>query len=84
MTQTFPPHLLAEVASLVELVTGTPTEVVRPESRFVDDLRVDSLSMLEVLEGVERRLGARVADSAAPQLVHVGDLLDYLVTHGVR
>ncbi|SDR82564.1 acyl carrier protein [Nocardioides scoriae] len=84
MPQTFPPHLVAEVASLVELVTGTPSASVRPESRFVDDLEVDSLSMIEVLEGLERRLGVVVADSATSQLVHVGDLLDYLVTHGAR
>ena len=72
------PERLAQVASLVELVTGTPASDVRAEHRFVDDLRVDSLSMIEVLEGCERRLGVRVPDAVTRELVHVGDLVDFL------
>ncbi len=74
-------ELLQSVGALVEAVTGTPADQVRPEHTFVDDLRVDSLSMLELLEGCERRLGIRVSDEATAQLVHVGDLLDYLEHH---
>lgn len=73
------PERLRQVADLVELVTGTPAAQVRAEHRFVDDLQVDSLSMIEVLEGCERRLGVRVPDAVTRQLVHVGDLVDYLV-----
>lgn len=72
------PERLRQVADLVELVTGTPAVEVRPEHRFVDDLRVDSLSMIEVLEGCERRLGVRVPDEVIRELVHVGDLVDFL------
>lgn len=75
------PELLRAVGALIEAVTGTPASEVRPEHAFVDDLRVDSLSMLEVLEGCESRLGIRVGDEATAQLVHVGDLLDYLEHH---
>lgn len=78
------PDLLLAVGRLIEAVTGTPAASVRPEHTFVDDLQVDSLSMLEVLEGCELHLGVPVADEAASQLVHVGDLLDYLRHHGAR
>lgn len=72
------PQRLRQVAEIVALVTGTPADEVRAEHRFVDDLRVDSLAMIEVLEGCERRLGVRVPDAVTKQLVHVGDLVDYL------
>lgn len=78
------PERLAQVASLVELVTGTPASEVRAEHRFVDDLRVDSLSMVEVLEGCEQRLGVPVPDEVTRQLVHVGDLVDWLVHQARR
>ena len=71
-------RLLTDVAGIVEAVTGLEASQVRPGHTFVDDLGVDSLAMLEVLEGVRLRLGRVVDDEAAAQLVHVGDLLDYL------
>jgi acyl carrier protein len=78
------PERLRQVAELVELVTGTPAARVRAEQRFVDDLRVDSLSMIEVLEGCELRLGVHVPDAVTRQLVHVGDLVDYLARQDRR
>lgn len=72
---------LEELALLVEQTTGVPAEQVRPERRLVDDLRIDSLAMVELLEGCRLRLGVTVDDEATRQLVHVGDLLDYLRTH---
>jgi len=72
---------LVPVAEIVEAVTGLDAGQVLPGHTFVDDLGVDSLAMLEVLEGVRLRLGVVVDDEAVAQLVHVGDLLDYLEHH---
>lgn len=74
-------RLLRAVAQVVEAVTGLDADQVAPGHAFVDDLGVDSLAMLEVLEGVRLRLGVVVDDEAAAQLVHVGDLVDYLHHH---
>lgn len=75
---------LVAVARIVEAVTGLDAGQVLARHSFVDDLGVDSLGMLEVLEGVRVRLGVVVHDEAAAQLVHVGDLLDYLDHHAPR
>ena len=71
-----------QLAEVVRLVTGLPPEQVRLERRWVDDLRVDSLAMVEVLEGAAVHFGVRLEDEAAKQLVHVGDLVDYLLARG--
>lgn len=73
--------MLRDLAGVLESVAGVPAAQVRPEHRFVDDLRIDSLAMVEVLESCGVRLGIPVSDEAAGQLVHVGDLLDYLHAH---
>ena len=71
-----------QLAEIVRLVTALPPHEVRLERRWVDDLRVDSLAMVEILEGAAVHFGVRLEDEAAKQLVHVGDLVDYLLSRG--
>ncbi len=70
--------VLGQLAEIVRLVTGLDPALVRPERRFVDDLRVDSLSMVEILEGASAHFGVRIEDEAAKDFVHVSDLTGYL------
>ena len=70
--------MLVALAEIVHLVTDRPADEVQPEKRFVDDLRVDSLAMVEILEATGQHFGVRIEDEAAKQFVHVGDLVDYL------
>ena len=71
--------VLGPLAEIVHLVTGHAVEDVRVERLFVDDLRIDSLSMVEILEGAAQRFGVPIEDEAAKDFVRVGDLVDYLV-----
>jgi len=73
-------EVLTQLAAIVELVTGLPVAEVQLERRFVDDLRIDSLSMVEILEGTSRQLGVRIEDEAAKDFVRVSDLVGYLTT----
>jgi len=73
-----PPEVHAQLAEIVFMVTGMPVDQVRPEAAFVDDLRIDSLSMVEILEGASRHFGVQIEDEAAKDFVHVHDLVDYL------
>ena len=70
--------VLARLAEIIHLVTECPVEDVQPERAFVDDLRIDSLSMVEILEGAARRFEVGIEDEAAKEFVRVGDLVDYL------
>lgn len=70
--------VLAELAEIVRLVTGHAVEDVQLDRHFVDDLRIDSLSMVEILEGSARHFGVRIEDEDAKGFVRVGDLVDYL------
>ncbi len=68
----------AGLAGIVHLVTGLAPAEVLPERSFVDDLRIDSLAMVEILEGAASHFGVRIEDEAAKRFVRVQDLIAYL------
>ncbi len=70
--------VLPQLAEIVRLVTDRPADDVRLELTFVDDLRIDSLAMVEILEGSSRHFGVRIDDEDAKYFVHVRDLVDYI------
>ncbi len=74
----------AQLAEIVRLVTGRAVGEVTPERTFVDDLRIDSLSMVEILEGAARHFGVRIEDEAAKGFVRVGDLVDHVAARVSR
>jgi acyl carrier protein len=77
-TRLDPDDVLAQLAEILGLVTGRAVADVRPDRHFVDDLRIDSLSMVEILEGAAQHFGVRIDDEDAKDFVRVGDLVDYL------
>lgn len=74
------PDVLAELAEIVRLVMARPVEDVQEDCAFVDGLRIDSLSMVEILEGAAQHFGVRIEDEAAKDFVLVGDLVDHIST----
>ena len=70
--------VLARLAGIIRLVTDLPVAEVQPDRHFVDDLRIDSLSMVEILEGAAQHFGVRIEDEDAKDFVRVRDLVDYL------
>jgi acyl carrier protein len=68
--------LTAAVARVLELDPGSLTE----RTRFVDDLKADSLAIVEIVEIVEETLpGARFDDEALFGLHTLGDAVTLLV-----
>ena len=63
---------------MIHLVTGRDRAEVQPDKLFVDELRVDSLAMVEILEGTARRFDVRIEDEDAKHFVRVRDLTQYV------
>jgi acyl carrier protein len=78
MSPTREARALSGVAETVHRVTGRPVTDVRPERTFVEDLRIDSIAMVEILEGTAVHLGVRIDDEDAKRFVRVQDLVSYL------
>ena len=74
-------NILAELAAILEEVADVKPEDVSPEKSFVDDLDVDSLSMVEVAMAVEEKFNAKIPDDKLSELKTVGDAIDYIKSH---
>jgi acyl carrier protein len=71
-------EVLPQLAGIVSLVTDRSVDDVRLERTWVDDLRIDSLAMVEILEGSAQHFGVVIDDEDAKYFVRVQDLVDYI------
>jgi acyl carrier protein len=71
-------EIRAELAEIVNEVTGIPADDVQLEKSFTDDLDVDSLSMVEVVVAAEEKFSVRIPDDAVKDLKTVGDAVSYI------
>ena len=54
--------IVSGLAEIVEEVTGVKKDEVTPDKNFVDDLDVDSLSMVEIAVQTEDKYGIEIPD----------------------
>ncbi len=71
-------EILEGLAGIVNEVAGTPVEDVTSEKSFVDDLDIDSLSMVEVVMAAEDKFGVTIPDTEVKNLSTVGDAVSYI------
>jgi acyl carrier protein len=76
-------EILAELAAIVNDIAGVPVGDVTPEKTFLDDLDVDSLSMVEIATAAEDKFGIRIPDDDLKDLKSVGDAVSYIEKAGV-
>jgi acyl carrier protein len=73
--------ILAGLAEIVKEVAGIPAENVQMDKSFVDDLDVDSLSMVEVVMACEDKFGVTIPDTEVKNLNTVGDAVNYILAN---
>jgi acyl carrier protein len=74
-------EIIAGIAEIIEEVTGIEPSEVTPEKSFVDDLDIDSLSMVEIAVQAEDKFGVKIPDDQLAELKTVGDAVDYIAKH---
>jgi acyl carrier protein len=75
-------EILSGLAEIVNEVAGVPTDDVQMGKSFIDDLDIDSLSMVEVVVAAEERFGVKIPDDDVKGLQTVGDAVTYIETAG--
>jgi len=71
-------ELIAGIAEIIEEVTGIDPSEVTIEKSFVDDLDIDSLSLVEIAVQIEDKYGVKVPDEDLAGLRTVGDAVGYI------
>ena len=73
--------ILSGLAVIVNEVAGVPVEDVTSDKSFVDDLDIDSLSMVEVVMAAEDKWDVKIPDSEVKNLKTVGDAVTFIAAH---
>ncbi len=60
---------------------GVDPSQVTIKSKFREDLKADSLDLVELIMAIEEEFGGEVSDADAQQIQTVEQAVDYIATH---
>jgi acyl carrier protein len=71
-------EILAGLAEIIDEIAGVPADEVTPDKTFVDDLDIDSLSMVEIAVAAQDKFGVEIPDDQLKDLKTVQNVIDYV------
>ena len=71
-------EILAGLAEIIDEIAGVPADQVTPDKSFVDDLDIDSLSMVEIAVAAQDKFGVEIPDDQLKDLKTVQDVITYV------
>ena len=71
-------EIRVDLADIVNEVAGIPADDVQLDKSFVEDLDVDSLSMVEVVVAAEEKFDVKIPDEEVKNLKTVGDAVAFI------
>ena len=72
-------EILAGLGEIIEEIAGVPADEVTPSKSFVDDLDIDSLSMVEIAVAAQDKFGVEIPDDQLKDLTTVQDVINFVV-----
>jgi len=76
-------EILAGLGEIVDEIAGIPADQVTPDKSFVNDLDIDSLSMVEIAVAAQDKFGVEIPDDELKNLKTVKDVVNYVQRSGV-
>ena len=71
-------EILAGLAEIIDEIAGVPADEVTPSKSFVDDLDIDSLSMVEIAVAAQDKFGVEIPDEQLKDLKTVQDVVNFV------
>ena len=72
-------EILAGLADIIEEIAGVPADEVTLAKSFVDDLDIDSLSMVEIAVAAQDKFGVEIPDDQLKDLTTVQDVVSFVL-----
>jgi acyl carrier protein len=72
-------EILTGLGEIVEEIAGVPADEVTPGKSFVDDLDIDSLSMVEIAVAAQDKFGVEIPDDQLKDLATVQDVVNFVM-----
>jgi acyl carrier protein len=73
-------EIFTTLSKIIQEIAESTTEI-RPEMRFVKDLGIDSLSMIEIAVMAQDEFGVELHDDELRNFSTVQDVIDYIQRH---
>lgn len=73
-------EILAAVVDVMVNEADVPEEEISLEKSFVDDLNLDSITIMEITSALEEKLDITIEDEQATELNTVGDVVELVKT----
>jgi acyl carrier protein len=71
-------QIVSDLAVILNEVAGVDQTKVSSDKSLLDDLEVDSLSMVEVVMAAEDKFGVKIPDEEVKNLRTVGDAVSFI------
>jgi acyl carrier protein len=68
---------------IIEKLNADEADIV-PEARFREDLKADSLDLVELIMAFEDAFGGTISDEDAQKITTVGEAVTYLTAAGAK
>ena len=76
-----PEQIESRVKEIICQQLEVSEEQLRPEASFVDDLKADSLEVVELVLALEQEFKIEIPDEDTEQIKTVKNALDYIKSH---
>jgi acyl carrier protein len=70
--------MFEEIRKAIAQQLNIPEDRITETSRLIDDLKADSLDVVELVMGLEERYGIEIPDEDLPSIKTVGDIIRYI------
>ena len=71
----------AVVRSVIAGVLKIDEEKIELNTRFVEDLKADSMDLFFLIDGFTEKFGVNISDEDAQKIRSVADIVDYIDSH---
>jgi acyl carrier protein len=71
----------AVVRSVIAGVLKIDEEKIELNTRFVEDLKADSMDLFFLIDGFTEKFGVSISDEDAQKIRSVADIVDYIDSH---
>ncbi len=76
------PEIFETVKNIIIDKLGVDPEKIVPEASFREDLKADSLDLVELIMAFEETFGGTISDEDAQTITTVGEAVNYLAKAG--
>jgi acyl carrier protein len=72
---------MEEIKAIIADVLKVDTQGVKRETRFIEDLKADSMDQFFLIDGLSDKYKVTISDDDARSIKTVGDAVDYIQAH---